>query len=189
MEQPPPSRIQLKIVKNYAALAKLATGLRAVGRKTVVTIGSWDMLHIGHVRYLLKARNFGDTLIVGVDSDRAIKLYKGPLRPVVPEDERCEMLSYQEGVDFVTLIDDVDEDGVWNYELIKAIKPNVFVAVEGSYPENQLAEIKKYADKLVVLSRQANTSTSVKIEDTVKNHLEQMYGLIAKKRNVEEVSA
>lgn len=172
----------IKVVNDYSALAKLGAGLKAVGRKTVVTIGSWDMLHIGHVRYLLKARSHGDFLIVGVDSDRAMKVYKGPLRPVVPENERCEMLSYQEGVDFVTLLDDVDEQGRWQYGLIKSIRPDVFVAVEDSYPQKQLDEIAKYVGEVVVLPRQADTSTSVKIEDTVKNHLEQMYGMIAKKR-------
>lgn len=181
--------VATKVVHEYGALAKLAAGLRAVGRKTVVTIGSWDMLHIGHVRYLLKARSYGDALIVGVDSDRAIKVYKGPLRPVVPQNERCEMLSYQECVDFVTVLDDVDAQGKWQYGLIKSVKPDVFVAVEDSYPKEQLAEIAKYVGEVIVLPRQANTSTSVKIEDVVKNHLEQMYTLIAKKREAQEVKA
>jgi len=98
-----------KIVDDYDALAKAIDGLRAVNYRVVVTIGSWDLLHIGHVRYLLRAKEYGDVLVVGVDTDRGIKLYKGELRPVIPESERCEMLSYQSPVDFVTLIDDLDE--------------------------------------------------------------------------------
>jgi len=100
-----------KIVPDYETLQKAVDGLRAVDYRIVLTIGSWDLLHIGHVRYLLKAKECGDVLVVGVDTDRAIKLYKGELRPVIPEIERTEMLSYQTCVDFVTLIDDVNEKG------------------------------------------------------------------------------
>ena len=100
-----------KIVHDYDTLSKAIEGLRAVDYKIVLTIGSWDLLHIGHVRYLLRAKEHGDVLVVGTDSDRGIKLYKGDLRPVIPEGERCEMLSYQTCVDFVTLIDDIDDSG------------------------------------------------------------------------------
>jgi len=163
----PPStlkgRHEKKIVNNYQVLRKIADGLRAAGCKIVVTIGSWDMLHIGHLRYLLATKNYGDYLIVGVDSDHAIKKYKGPHRPVVPEDERLEMLSYQEPVDFVTLVDDVDTRGRWLYGLIRAIRPDVFVAVEDSYPPAQRRAIRRYCRKLVVLPRQAERTSSTNI--------------------------
>ena len=88
------------------------------------------------------------------------------------------MLSYQSCVDLVTTIDDVDPAGAWQYELVRALKPDIFVAVEGSYPEEQLAEIKKHAKELIVFPRQAeNTSTSRLIQNTVKKHLDQVYGL------------
>src|SRR5437016_3797836 len=108
-----------KIVGEYEKLARAVEGLRAINCKIVLTIGSWDLLHIGHVRYLLKAESYGDILLVGVDTDRAIKFYKGDLRPIVPQEERCEMLSYQSCVDLVTLLDDVDEKGMWQYDLLK----------------------------------------------------------------------
>jgi D-beta-D-heptose 7-phosphate kinase/D-beta-D-heptose 1-phosphate adenosyltransferase len=168
-----------KTVQDYQSLQKVVEGLRAVNRSVVLTIGSWDLLHIGHVRYLNRAKEEGDVLVVGVDSDRAIKLYKGELRPIVPEEERCEMLGYQTCVDFVTTIDDVDDKGRWQYGLVKALRPDVFVAVEDSYPKEQLDEIKKHCGSLVVLPRQAtNTSTSRMIQGTVKRHLDQMYKLI-----------
>jgi D-beta-D-heptose 7-phosphate kinase/D-beta-D-heptose 1-phosphate adenosyltransferase len=172
----PPS---LKTVNDYERLAKVADGLRAVNRRIVLTIGSWDLLHIGHVRYLLQAKARGDILIVGVDTDRAIKFYKGPLRPIVPENERSEMLSYQACVDFITLLDDVDEQGKWQYDLLRKIKPDVFVAVEDSYPQSQLDDIRQHCGELVVLPRQAeNTSTTRMIQNTVKKHLDQMYALV-----------
>ena len=171
-----------KIVTDYETLAKAVRGLKAVNYKIVLTVGSWDLLHIGHVRYLFKAKEQGDILVVGTDTDRAIKLYKGELRPIVPQEERCEMLSYQSCVDFITLLDDVDKKGGWQYGLLKKIKPDIFVAVEDSYPKEQLEEIKKHCGKLVVLPRQAeNTSTSKMIQQTVKKHLEKMYNLVDKR--------
>lgn len=172
-----------KIIEDYATLTKAIDGLRAAKFRIVLTIGSWDLLHIGHVRYLIKAKEQGDILVVGVDSDQAVKLYKGPLRPVVPCNERCEMLTYQEPVDFVTMINDVDDEGRWQYGLVKAIRPDVFVAVEDSYPQEQLDEIKKHSREVVVFPRQAqNTSTTNLIQNTVKQHLDQMYSLLEKRR-------
>lgn len=174
---------QQKIVEDYQALGEVVRGLRAIGRKSVLTVGSWDLLHIGHVRYLNRARSQGDFLIVGVDTDRAIKLYKGPLRPVVPYHERCEMLSYQSCVDLVAPIDDVDEKGAWQYDLVKTIRPDVFVAVEDSYPQAQIDEIKRHCGNLILFPRQAeNTSTTRMIQQAVKQHLDQVYALLEKPR-------
>ncbi len=179
-----PKRTTLdKIVLDYEILSRVLSGLQTVNHKIVVTIGSWDLLHIGHLRYLIEAKNQGDILVVGVDSDRVIKTAKGPLRPIVPENERCEMLSYQTCVDFITLLDDTDKNNQWQYGLIKKIKPDYFVAEEESYTDEQLAEIKKHCGKLIVLPRQAkNTSTSKMIQDTVKRNLDLMYSLLEKRQ-------
>jgi D-beta-D-heptose 7-phosphate kinase/D-beta-D-heptose 1-phosphate adenosyltransferase len=172
-----------KIIRDYKTLSNIIEGLKAAGYSVVLTIGSWDMLHIGHVRYLNKARDHGDVLVVGVDTDRAIKLYKGELRPVIPGEERCEMLSYQTCVDFITPVDDIDKKGRWGYDLLKKLRPDVFVAVEDSYPQSQLKEIKRYCGRLVVLPRQAaNTSTTRFIQGTIKKQLDQMYKLVEKRR-------
>lgn len=163
-----------KVVKDYKRLAEIINAYKTLGKKVVCTIGSWDMLHIGHLRYLHKAKSEGDILIVGADSDRAIKLYKNnPLRPVIPEDERMEMLSYQNFVDYVTLIDDVNDKGAWQMNLLKMVKPDVFVAIKESYPPYQIKEIKKHAGKIKILKRQAEkTSTTLIIERTFKKRLE-----------------
>lgn len=171
-----------KIIFDLKKLKMLVDGLRAADFKIVVTIGSWDLLHIGHVRYLNKAKEHGDVLIVGVDTDKGIKFYKGPLRPVVPQEERCEMLTYQKAVDFVTLVDDVDEKGEWQMNLIKIIHPDVFVAVEDSYPKEQLEKISQFCGEVVVLPRQAEgTSTSNMIQNTVKKHLEEITKIATQK--------
>jgi D-beta-D-heptose 7-phosphate kinase/D-beta-D-heptose 1-phosphate adenosyltransferase len=158
-----------KFVLDYSKLQKIAEGYQALGRKVVITIGSWDGLHIGQVRYIIRARAAGNLLIVAFDTDRAIKLYKGPLRPLVPQEERAEMLTYLDAVSFVTAIDDVDEQGRWQYELLKVIKPDVFVAVVDSYPKEQLNEIQSFVkEPVVVLERQADTSTSAVIAKMMK---------------------
>lgn len=164
-----------KITLDYKELAKMIKAHNILGQKVICTIGSWDMLHIGHVRYLHKAKKLGDILVVGVDSDRAIKTYKNnPLRPVIPQDERMEMLGYQNFVDYVTLINDVDKKGWWGMGLIKVIKPDIFVASSGeSYPIEQQKEIAKFCGRLRVLQRQAkSTSTTEIIERTFKKRLE-----------------
>jgi len=172
---------QSKVTLDPEAIKKLVAGLKAANLKIVLTVGSWDLLHIGHVRYLMQAKAQGDILIVGVDSDRAIKKYKGDLRPVVPEDERQEMLSYQSCVDFITPLKDVDAQGKWQYKLLRDVGPDVFVAVKDSYPPHQIKEIKKHSKKVVVLPRQATrTSTSRMIQHTVKRHLDQMYDILEK---------
>lgn len=172
-----------KLILDYNALEKVVEGLYITKRKVVVTIGTWDLLHIGHVRYLRKARNQGNVLIVGVDSDRVVKKLKGELRPVVPFSERCEMLSYQSCVDYVTVIDDIDKKGNWLYGLLKKIEPDVFVAEEQSYSQKQLTDIKKLCKKLVVLQRQAQTTSTTKmIQLAVKRHLDQMYKLLENNR-------
>lgn len=171
-----------KYAENYEVLATVVDGFRALYRKVVVTVGTWDLLHIGHVRYLTNAKRRGDILVVGVDSDRIIKKLKGELRPVVPYNERTEMLAYQSCVDVITPIDDIDDDGNWRYGLINRIRPDVFVAEETSYTDRQLADIQEHCEELVVLPRQAqNTSTSQMIQDTVKKHIEEMYRLATKR--------
>lgn len=168
-----------KHVANYSSLAKVVDGYRHLQCKIVCTIGTWDLLHIGHVRYLRNAKSRGDILVVGVDSDRTVKKYKGTLRPIVPYTERSEMLTYQSCVDLVTPVDDCDSKGNWLYGLLKKIKPDVFVAVEDSYSKKQIADIKKFCKEVVVLPRQAEkTSTSNMIQYAVKQNLDQMYKLL-----------
>ncbi len=162
-----------KIVLDLPELIRRVQALRDMGCKIVATIGSWDLKHIGQERYLRKAREHGDILVVGVDSDRAIHSYKGPNRPIATQEERCESLSYLSFVDVVTLVDDVDKSGRWNYELLRAIKPDVYIAVEDdSYTEEQLSEIRGYVGELILLPRQAaDTSTSSFIERIKRSHM------------------
>ncbi len=171
------------IILDYQELKKVIDAHKILGHKIICTVGSWDMLHIGHLRYLIKAKEQGDILVVGVDSDRGIKLYKkNDLRPVIPQEERMEMLKYQECVDYITLVDDIDDNGKWQYGLIKIIRPNLFITTIDSYPEEQIKDIRCYSDDVVIFSRQAeNTSTTQIIEKMIKKHLEALVSKIIKK--------
>src|SRR5947209_11699979 len=96
--------------------------LRASQKIVVFTNGVFDLLHPGHVRYLQRARRLGDALIVGVNSDRSVRLNKGPGRPITPEAERAEILSALDCVDAVVIF---DEDTP--HAIIAALQPDVLV--------------------------------------------------------------
>lgn len=175
------SKIHNKVILDLKELGEKIKAHKILGHKIICTIGSWDMLHIGHLRYLNRAKENGDILIVGVDSDRGIKLYKNPLRPIIPEKERMEMLSYQDCVDYVTLVDDVNEKGEWMYELIKEVPTDVFVAVSGdSYTDEQKKEIAKYSELQVIPRQAESTSTTDIIQNIIKSHLLEMVSNLKK---------
>lgn len=98
----------------------LAQGMRAAGKRVVVANGAFDMLHVGHVRYLAAARAQGDVLFVALNSDLSVHTSKGPLRPIVPEDERAEIVSHLDCVDWIVMFDELTVA-----EVLRALKPHV----------------------------------------------------------------
>ena len=125
----------------------------------MLTQGSWDLLHIGHARYFKEAKKHGDLLIVAVDSDEKVRDRKGPDRPIVPQEERLEMITHTRYVDIVVLKELVTP----KWQLIKIVQPDILIATKETYTEEQLEELKEYCGKVVVLEPQATTSTSAKI--------------------------
>jgi D-beta-D-heptose 7-phosphate kinase/D-beta-D-heptose 1-phosphate adenosyltransferase len=104
------------------AAARIAARLRRAGRRVVFTNGVFDLIHVGHVTILEKARRLGDFLIVGVNTDRSVRRLKGPGRPIVPLAERMEMLAALEAVDCVVPFSEPTPA-----RLIAAILPDVLV--------------------------------------------------------------
>lgn len=147
------------IISSYDKLPALLKKYRANGKTIVLTQGTFDMLHIGHARYLTKAKEYGDILFVGVDSDKKVQARKGPDRPVVPEAERTEMLTYLKSVDHVVLKPDDAE----KWKLIAIIKPDVLIATTETYSPIEIQELEKICGRVVVLEPMATTSTSAKI--------------------------
>jgi len=113
----------LQKVQTRAALAALVTARQAQGQRIVFTNGCFDLVHVGHTRYLQAARELGDVLIVGVNSDASVHaLNKAPDRPIVPEAQRVEVLAALACVDYVVLFDEPNPE-----TLIAALQPDVLV--------------------------------------------------------------
>lgn len=117
-------------------LSAFAAALRAHGQRIVFTNGCFDILHVGHVRYLGAARALGDCLVVGLNSDASVRRLKGPERPVNEEADRAEVLDALRAVDYVTIFDEPTAA-----ELIKIIRPDVYVK-GGDYTIATLPEAK-----------------------------------------------
>jgi len=120
------SNIDSKI-KNRDALADLIESEKARGKRVVFTNGCFDLLHAGHVKYLQKARNLGDLLVLGLNSDASVRRLKGPKRPLIGEEERAHILAALDCIDYVVIF---DEDTP--LELIAALKPHI-LAKGGDY--------------------------------------------------------
>ena len=126
-------KAQSKILER-PALVEAVNSAKRLSSSVVFTNGCFDILHIGHVRYLQEARSLGDVLVVGVNSDDSVRRLKGPERPVVSQADRVEILAALECVDFVTVF---DEDTP--VELIRAIRPDIHVK-GGDYRPDELPE-------------------------------------------------
>lgn len=119
-------------VLDRAAAAGAAARWRSDRLVVVFTNGVFDLLHPGHLRYLRVARAQGDRLIVGVNSDRSVRAIKGSARPIVPEDERAELLAALDCVDAVVIFDEETPD-----EIIRAVLPDRLVK-GADWPEDQI---------------------------------------------------
>jgi len=155
------SNVKTRYISDYKELDALVKHLKQGGYKIVLTQGVYDLIHEGHAKYLEAARSLGDILIVGVDSDALTKKRKGPNRPIVPQNERLNMLAHLRPVDVLTLRHVKDDIGA----LIRLVKPDVYVASESTTDfTKELRDIyKPHCKKIVVLPPQATTSTTARI--------------------------
>jgi rfaE bifunctional protein nucleotidyltransferase chain/domain len=130
---------------------------RTRGERIVFTNGCFDILHVGHVRYLAQARALGDLLVVGLNSDQSVRGLKGEDRPLVPEDERAELLAALEAVDYVSVFDEQRPDA-----LIEVVKPHIHVK-GGDYRVDELPEasvVEKHGGKVVIMPLVEGRSTT-----------------------------
>ena len=145
-------------VLELAALTRELKMAREKQKRIVLTNGVFDLLHIGHLRYLRQARVYGDLLVVGVNADRAVTK---PGRPLVPGQERAELVAALEPVDFVTIFEELTAD-----HLLLAIRPDVYVKGD-DYSEATLAEAgtaREVHAELMFVPTTAGHSTSQLIE-------------------------
>jgi rfaE bifunctional protein nucleotidyltransferase chain/domain len=135
--------------------------LRQQGKKIVFTNGCFDLIHPGHIQYLRQARSLGDCLIIGLNSDRSVRELKGPLRPILNESERAQILAGLESVSFVTLFNESTP-----LLLIKAIMPDVLVK-GGDWGTDQIVgreEVEASGGVVLSLPFEAGQSTSTIIQ-------------------------
>lgn len=164
-----------RIVDTIDDLEVIADHLKTFGARIVLTMGTFDLFHIGHARYIKKARENGDFLILGVDDDKKAQGRKGENRPAVPYVERSELLGYLRYVDLVAK-KSYDHE---KWQMIKVVRPHVLIAVRGTYTDEELEKLAFYCDEVKVLDRQAETSTSAKIRRMVLDGADRFATLLA----------
>lgn len=154
-------------IVSIETIAGLGQRLREEGRRIVFTNGHFDLLHVGHLRYLQAARQLGDVLVVGVNDDATVTQRKGPGRPIVPADERAELLAGLACVDYVTIFHDLTAGPT-----VEALRPDIYVkggdyAVdgapapgEGKQPLPEAALVRAYGGEVRILPLLPDHSTS-----------------------------
>jgi D-beta-D-heptose 7-phosphate kinase/D-beta-D-heptose 1-phosphate adenosyltransferase len=139
----------------------LAEHLAGLPGTTVFTNGCFDLLHVGHLRYLMAARALGDRLVLGLNDDASVRRLKGPTRPLVVEDERAELLAGLECVDFVTLFPEATADA-----LLATLKPHIY-AKGGDYTPDTLPEaptVRAYGGEIRIITFVPGRSTTGLVE-------------------------
>jgi rfaE bifunctional protein nucleotidyltransferase chain/domain len=140
--------------------------LREEGKRLVFTNGCFDILHVGHIRYLRAARELGDALLVAINSDRSVRELKGAGRPIMNESERAEMLAALSAVDYVTIFDDTSPRS-----LIAEILPDILVK-GGDYNLDEIhgrEEVERAGGQVLSLPFIEGASTSSIIEKIVNS--------------------
>lgn len=152
-------------VRHFDNIEAALAPLRSQGKKIVFTNGVFDLLHVGHVRYLQEARSLGDALVVGVNADASVKRLKGPTRPVQTENDRAEILAGLWAVDFTVIF---TEDTPAN--LIEKVRPDILVK-GGDWKIDQIVGapfVQSYGGKVMSLQFVDGKSTTKIIEKAQK---------------------
>jgi D-beta-D-heptose 7-phosphate kinase/D-beta-D-heptose 1-phosphate adenosyltransferase len=154
-------------IKKREELQRIIQELKAKGKRIVFTNGCFDLLHIGHVRYLEEAKSLGDILVVAVNSDSSVRGLKGPTRPILPEEERAEILSGLGCVDYVTIFDEPTP-----LNLISLLLPHILVKGGDWTKEATVGweTVEKTGGEVVILSFVEGASTSQLIETILKRY-------------------
>lgn len=134
---------------------------RAEGKTVVMANGVFDLLHVGHLRYLEGAKALGDVLVVAVNSDASARALKGPGRPVIPEAERAELISALACTDLVLLFDEPDVRAV-----LRALKPHVHAKGTDYTPDSipEKAEVEAWGGRVAVTGDPKDHSTSALVQ-------------------------
>lgn len=143
-------------IKSKEEIVALSDRLKKEGKKVVFTNGCFDILHVGHVKYLQEAKSYGDVLIVGLNSDSSVRELKGPTRPVNNEDDRAYILAALESVDYVVVFSEETP-----HDLIKSIAPDILV--KGGDYEGKVVVGAEFAKELRLVQFVDGKSTTATI--------------------------
>lgn len=172
---------EVKFIPDLEHLKEVVKTLQKSGYKVVLVQGVYDLYHVNHGKYLSLARQQGDVLIVGVDSDELTRKCKGKNRPIDPEAERLEGLSFLSSVSILTLrtLQEAEKD---MHYLCKAIHPDVLVMSRstGKFPERRKDEFEKLGMRVEILDPQGATSTSLRVRKMNKEGAEELQRRIQK---------
>jgi len=141
--------------------------LRARGKKIAFTNGCFDILHVGHVRYLREAGKTADVLVLALNSDSSVREIKGEKRPIVPEEERAEVMASFEFINYITIFSEQTP-----LELINYLQPDILIK-GGDWPEEKVVgrnEVKKWGGRVVIVPEIAGKSTTNIVEKIKKTY-------------------
>ena len=156
-------------IKTREELQRLIHTLKKNGKRIVFTNGCFDILHVGHVRYLEQAKSLGDVLVVGVNSDRSVRGLKGPRRPILPVEERGEILSGLGCTDYITVFEEPTP-----FDLISLLQPDVLVKGGDWTPEQVVGrEVVEGSGGRVVILPFVEGSSTTNIIDVILEKYEE----------------
>jgi D-glycero-beta-D-manno-heptose 1-phosphate adenylyltransferase len=157
--------VHSRILERDALLAQVKAK-RQEGARVVLTNGCFDVLHVGHVRYLQSAKALGDLLIVGINSDQQVAVLKGAGRPIMGERERAEIVASLEAVDLVTIFDEPTVE-----QLLLTLRPDIHAKgtdyTEETVPEREI--VRSYGGRVAIVGDPKNHSTSEILEHLESN--------------------
>ena len=154
-------------ILSLEALQPLVKAMKQQGRKVVLANGCFDWLHVGHVRYLREARQLGDCLVVAVNADASVRALKGPPRPLMPEQERAEILAALACVDFVLVFEELNVERV-----LRSLQPQVHCKgtdySEQTVPEREV--VLSYGGRIAIAGDPKDHSTRSLLQGLMQTH-------------------
>ncbi len=153
----------LVLLHNLSVIVKEA---KASGKKIIATNGCFDILHIGHLRYLEQSKALGDMLVVGINSDASVKKLKGKDRPINPENDRAELLAALKPVDYVVIFDELDA-----INFLREVKPDVYTKGGDYNPANlpEYAVVQEIGARIEIIDLVEGKSTTAMLSKLATN--------------------
>jgi D-beta-D-heptose 7-phosphate kinase/D-beta-D-heptose 1-phosphate adenosyltransferase len=161
-------RLSTKIV-NIQELKNVVGMCRNREQKIVFTNGCFDLLHLGHIQYLQQAKELGDVLVLGLNSDSSVRKLKGPQRPLISEQQRAQILAALDCIDYITVFSELDP-----LNLIRAVEPDVLVKGGDYKPEEVVGReiVETSGGKVVIVPLIENLSTSAIVQNIIEKYTE-----------------